>query len=845
MSCLKAARALALGSMVAAFAGAALAANTASIQTLSSHPDKVTGEDSLVRVDVPSNVALQNVMVKLNGANVTSMFQADATAHALIGLVTGLAEGPNALQVYTNGNGAGRPSAQVTLVDHPLEGPLFTGPPQQPFICQTESFRLPDGTTLGPPLDPETCFVPTRVQYVYLPAGGTSFQPVPDTSTLPSDVATVTTDAGVTMPFVVRVETGVMDRGIYQNAILHDPTTEPAPTPFTPPKGWNHRLQGLHGSGCTGGWYIQGSRMGENILDPVLLGRGFGMFINTLNHPTNSCSQFLAGEVTAMGKEHFIEEFGVPYYTVSRGCSGGAYSSEVVSDTFPGLFDGILFDCTFPDPFSIAFSGQDGHLLTHYFAVTNPTGFTPEQQAAVSGYANTTTLLAAANQSGRTDPVPSRADVPGYRSAVWNAAVPTSLRYDPVTNPDGARPTVFDWNANVFGEDPATGFALRTFDNVGVQYGLAALNAGVITKAQFIDLNARIGGYDQDENYVPQRTVGDVDAMRRQYASGVQLSGGGGMSQIPVFDFTGIYSEDTTNYHLQWEHFATRERMKEMNGDTLNHVMWRGDVDLDDQARAVFDQWMEAYKADTSNRPQRDKVIASKPAAATDGCWSDPATFIAEPQTFSSQPNTTCNALLPSFAFPRYIAGGPLSASKMKCELKPVDASDYTVAFTADELAQLRAIFPGGVCDWSKPGVNQIKVYDWPTVPTVGVVDLSPCVNPADDAAADARCTPPLEVRLVPDVLNLRTSQGLVTAVITAAPGYDLRQWSIDDVKLGNAGALSGALSANGQTYVATFRKSGLTGLSAGVATLAVNGTLQRNGNEGQFVAATTATVLH
>ena len=34
-------------------------------------------------------------------------------------------------------------------------------------------------------------------------------------------------------------------------------------------------------------------------------------------------------------------------------------------------------------------------------------------------------------------------------------------------------------------------------------------------------------------------------------------------------------------------------------------------------------------------------------------------------------------------------------------------AGDYKVAFTATELAQLNSIFPDGVCDWSKPGVNQ------------------------------------------------------------------------------------------------------------------------------------------
>jgi hypothetical protein len=55
---------------------------------------------------------------------------------------------------------------------------------------------------------------------------------------------------------------------------------------------------------------------------------------------------------------------------------------------------------------------------------------------------------------------------------------------------------------NVYGKDPATGFARRPFDNVGVQYGLDAFNAGIITFAQFSDLNSRIGGFDIDGNIV-------------------------------------------------------------------------------------------------------------------------------------------------------------------------------------------------------------------------------------------------------------------------------------------------------------------------------------------------------
>ena len=45
---------------------------------------------------------------------------------------------------------------------------------------------------------------------------------------LPADVATTTTTTGQSVPFVVRVETAVIDRGIYQSTVLFDPTSRPA-----------------------------------------------------------------------------------------------------------------------------------------------------------------------------------------------------------------------------------------------------------------------------------------------------------------------------------------------------------------------------------------------------------------------------------------------------------------------------------------------------------------------------------------------------------------------------------------------------------------------------------------
>jgi Tannase-like family of unknown function (DUF6351) len=315
-----------------------------------------------------------------------------------------------------------------------------------------------------------------------------------------------------------------------------------------------------------------------------------------------------------------------------------------------------------------------------------------------------------------------------------------------------------------------------------------------------------------------------------------------------VFDFTGIYSENTTNYHMQWEHFASRERMREVNGNSDNHVMWRAipaTIALDAPARVVFDQWMEAYKADTSNIPQRQKVISHKPAAAVDGCFTSATTFVAEPQTFSNQPNTTCNTLLPSFAFPRYVAGAPLAANRHKCQLKPINAADYTVTFTGAEMARLQAIFPTGVCDWSKPGVNQIHVYQWPTSPATGVINLTRCVNPVD-GGVNGLCTPPIQVSIGPQSINLRTGNGVVTAYITAAAGYALSQWTISNVTLNGAAATSVALSSDGGTYVATFAKSALSGLSAGDSViLTVEGTLAKNGNQGQFVATDSVKVMN
>jgi hypothetical protein len=702
--------------LVAVTISADATAGVRSITSLSSRADRVSGGDALIEIvqddDAPARVTL-------NGADVTVAFEA-AGGRRRVGLVSGLKLGANVIA-------AG--GVRLVLTNYPITGPITSGPHETPFICTTEAFKIYGGLTaqavagaetFGPSLDAD-CSAKTKITYLYLPKGGAALVPLPSTTSLPADVAETTTTAGQTVRFVVRVETATIDRGIFQSTVLHDPTSDPPPTWRTPPPGWNRRLIAVQGAGCPGGWHTQGVAGGSfaqpGVMDASLfsiarLGEGYALYGNTLQNASQDCNAVLEGEAAMMGKEHVVKQLGRPDYTVSVGCSGGSYGGAQPADALPGLYDGVLIACTFPDPLAIATSGLDAHLLWRFFNVTAKGGFTEAQQVAVSGYKGAKAFLDAANQAERSDPVPNREDAPGYKSAVWSALVPAAARYDPKTNPKGARPTIFDHARNIYGVDPATGFARRTYDNVGVQYGLAALNDGTITADQFLDLNARIGGFDQDANYVPARSVGDAGAIRRAYQSGLELSGGGGLAAIPVFDITGLYNDDG-GYHYQWFHFALRERMARFQAHAPNHVMWRGNPVPWDKAWATFLVWMEAIHRDASATPPQGDAVRDKPAAAVDGCWTSPTDFVAEPQTFSRAPDSVCDKRFPSYGFPRLVAGGPLAADVLKCGLKPVDPRDYKVQFSAAQLARLRRVFPAGVCDWSKLGVGQTPVVPW------------------------------------------------------------------------------------------------------------------------------------
>ena len=200
------------------------------------------------------------------------------------------------------------------------------------------------------------------------------------------------------------------------------------------------------------------------------------------------CNDNLSGEALMMIKEHFIERYGVAgvddgLRRIGRRNPAAAHRAELPrparrhpaqpdlsrtrSSVRPGVTDCRLLTQLLQDRSRDVDAGEaDGGRRLH------------AQAPAAPGTARSSTSSS-----------------PPTRAA---AAFPAELVYDPVKNPKGARCTMWDTNVATFGRDPLTGFARRSLDNVGVQYGLEALNRGAITKAEFLDLNDKIGGFDND-----------------------------------------------------------------------------------------------------------------------------------------------------------------------------------------------------------------------------------------------------------------------------------------------------------------------------------------------------------
>lgn len=645
-------------------------AQAASIKVLSNRADLVSGGDALVRVTPVG------AKVTVNGKGVTKQFAKRPNGQYLA-LLTGLRDGANKVVARK-----GRHAARLTIRNHPIGGPVTAGPQIQPWKCF-------DGS-----LDKQ-CNRPVSYTFSYKSTSGGPLRAY-DPDSPPADVATTEVE-GRQVPFVVREEVGTLDRDQYRIAALHDPSKPSAP--WATQDGINHRLVVFHGASCDTS-YEQGEA--PAVLNETALGHGFVTMSHALDNAGHNCNIVTQAESLIMTKEKVVEQFGPLRWTIGSGCSGGSLVQQQVANAYPGIYQAISPACSFTDAWSSAMQYVNYQLLRGYYE--NPAKWapgvlwTPDAMAAVEGH------LTPLNAVTFTSVIPSSGDP--SRSC---PGVPAEEVYDPATNPKGLRCTLQDYMRNVFGPRKSDGLTGRPVGNIGFQYGLKPLLAGKIGVAQFLDVNEKIGSFDMDYNPVPERMDADRPALDRAYRSGA-VNQADNLDEVAIIDLRG---PDPGAFHDVYRTYTMRARLQRNFGTTANQILWRGQVPLlgdanyTDESILALDRWMAAVAQDPRAMPRAQKIIADKPSDIVDRCTDGAGHDVAA---------TVCDATVQAYSDPQLEGGMPETDDTLRCQLEPLDRTDYEgVVFTDAQWAQMAKIFPQGVCDFTKPGAGRHSTRVWQT----------------------------------------------------------------------------------------------------------------------------------
>ena len=187
-----------------------------------------------------------------------------------------------------------------------------------------------------------------------------------------------------------------------------------------------------------------------------------------------------------------------------------------------------------------------------------------------------------------------------------------------------------------------------------------------------------------------------------------------GKLDIPVIDWRH-YLEQQLNMHNSHQSFASRQRLLNYDGDASNQLIWFTDArpagpasDPTPQALLVLDRWIKNIEAN----PGRS-VGENKPADAKDSCFATNGTLIASGDDvwngiLDDKPAGACTQ-----AFPTFGRRGSSPAARSRAASSNAPCSRSRVRSRTGSTARgrrrrrrstrLTAIFPSGVCDYSKP----------------------------------------------------------------------------------------------------------------------------------------------
>jgi len=666
--------------------------------TVSARPTLITGHQATLAIRGLTRG--DHLRVTVNGHQVPRRtFHRRASlpgqAHGQVtGVLRHLRIGTDDVRATVTGKRYGRRTMHLRLLVHSLQGPIISGPHQEPFICKTAEGGL--GPAHGP-----NCLAKQRIHWWYKDLLGNFHRLANPAAAYPSDVATTSVN-GKRVPFVVRVQNIVINRSVTRLAVLDDPHARGRHDAFRP-KSWNHKMVWHFGESCGTG-YEQGddggeitafsplsSIGGENLAGPLLdlpglLSNGYMVGESSLTIFGVHCNQVLSAETLMMIREYVTNHYGQVHSIVGGGGSGGAIQQYTIANGYPGVLDGGTPILSFPDVVSTAMTVGDCVVLKHYFNAHKGWGL--GTQTAVTGLASSAACSDWEDLFGDN-----------LKPTSCPGEIPDAERYNAETNPHGVRCDLQDDLKNVLGTDRKTGAALRPLDNVGVQYGLKALQSGKITSAQFVALNRGVGGLDLDGNFMPEREAMSTYEARRVFRNSL-VGEYGAINQAPFIDQTIPVTDEvpSVDIHDEIRPYEIRARLDANYNSHASQAIWSG-VPLPSTAIVVVEQWLNAIDRLQAHYPYKSRawlVAHARPAAAADQCR---AGGVGVP--------VGCSVLMHSS--PRQAAGGPISEDVVKCRLRPLRPSDYPPSLTVKQYLALEKIFPTGVCDYKSHSVGWVR----------------------------------------------------------------------------------------------------------------------------------------
>ena len=650
----------------------------------------------------------------------------------------------------------------IQMSQHGPVKSLYSGDIQYPFYCMTldsglgqplvdnqQGYGVPVYNDISNPTKilgySQDCNIATRIDYYLLTHhGGITKLTLKEVENLYQDKSQYV---------LLRVEQGTINRFIYTIVmpINHDEVGSRLAQ-----SQWNKRLI-FQFNGGSGIGYRQGKQKAKRVIarQKQQLLDGYAVISSSGNKTSYTYNMLLAEDTARRVKTHFISLYGNPLYTVGIGGSGGGLAQYLIAQNSQGILDGLIPLYSYPDMITQTTYALDCDLLNNYFTFrADKRSYwldwhkrqSVEGMNALNDFPQRTGYLQPVNQimAGFAPSLPrgNSECINGYFGLSSFINNPRQGFLRDFFHPDVVK--VVKWSywqdlVSILGEDKQ-GYGLSTWDNVGVQYGLLALQQQLITVDEFIDLNSKIGSWkpqaqmtaekiwlpfgrkmpfwlslwgNQNITAVTQgvapRHQGSTKAMQAAYRAGQVFIGN---ITLPVIDVRHYLEQDLDMHHVSAS-FYSRLRIREQNGHYDNHVIWISHKNYNPVMLAFkqMDDWLLALR----DNPKYS-VVQAKPESLSDSCFSATGEVLFQGDTiwngqWNNQQEGQCQKIYPMYSTSRIQSGGGWAGDMLKCQLIPVKQAVKEKVYGKIDMssyqAQLEKIFPQGVCDYNKSDVGR------------------------------------------------------------------------------------------------------------------------------------------